>query len=179
MPGLGPVVLRSSWPRMLAVAATPALCGTVGLFVPLFTVRHDPQREKITPGLVLILVVIAAALSGFTLYVQHLNRVELYAGTLVVRSGWGTHQIPAAEIEAVTLERVLGSRMVTIWTKTGAARRAGVAGRTEGLFRQNFDRDLRLIGDWWLANRGPDWRQDQRTQHSSAVAAIADFDWRP
>jgi hypothetical protein len=148
-----PLVLRTSWGRALGTAGLHA---AVTIAVPLLIFK--PQSRGASPADLPIAVAVTVLVLGFLVAMQRRNIVVIGFGWLKVRSGYRTHTIPAADIQAVTLDRVLGSRVVTVWIRTGKARRASAAGRTDGVFRQHFERDWRRIGDWWLASRGTDWQ---------------------
>jgi hypothetical protein len=90
----------------------------------------------------------------------------LAEGELIVSSGIRAHILSASDVQAVTLERFLGCRTVKLWRGDGSHHRAAVAGRTGGLFRQNFDHDYHLIGQWWLANRGANWQPARATRRA-------------
>jgi hypothetical protein len=100
----------------------------------------------------------------------------LRSGELTVRSGLRAHDLRAADVQAVTLERVSGTRMVKLWLVDGSYHRVVVAGRTQGLLRQSFDRDYHLIGEWWLANRGAHWQPSVATRQAPIPL---DFNWSP
>ena len=142
------VVLRSSWPWRLVTALAPVL-----VFVLAEAVLLHGDRPAWNLADAVLAGVVWAGFVSLSLWMQRLNRVELRTGYLVSRSGRRTVDIPATAIQAVTLERFLGSRYVTVWTADGQHRRLPTAGRTQGLVAQHFDRDLRAVGDWWLANR--------------------------
>lgn len=163
------VVLRSSWQRRVVNALAP-LVGVV--IVQASVVGNDRAGWNLPDAL--LAAVLWAALVWFCLSMQSRNRLELRPGELYVRSGWRTSTVAASDIQGVAVERLLGTRLVTVWLRNGEKRRLPTAGRTEGLTTQRFDRDLRLIMDWWMANRTFD-----PVQERPVYGPITDFDWRP
>ena len=122
------VVLRSSWPRRLVTALAPVL---VFVLAEAFLLRGDRPAWNLSD--VALVAVVWAGFVSLSLWLQRRNRVELRPGYLVSRNGRRTAEIPATAIRAVTLERFLGSRYVTVWTVDGQHRRLPTAGRTQGL----------------------------------------------
>jgi hypothetical protein len=68
--------------------------------------------------------------------------------SIVLRGLWRSTTVAAAEIQAVTVGGGSLSQPVLLWTAD--RRRHSCPAITEA--------DLTVVGDWWLAHRGPDWR---------------------
>ena len=141
------MVLRSSWPRVLATSVSHLPIALLPIVMAKVDGRPVFSFELWLAGLVLLT-------GAVNLATGRRSQVELGPGLLTVRYGLRTRRFAATEIQAVTLERVNGSRAVTVWTRDGKPRRLGAAGRTDGLLEQHFERDWHLIGQWWLANGG-------------------------
>lgn len=183
--GTEPVVLRTSWPRIITAALSLPAGATLGLFLASVS-DGRPVPVGISTGALGAVVAYFALVSGGSAWLQRRNRLVLAAGELTVRNGFRSHVLAAADVQAVTLEREYGTRTVKLWLADGTYRRATAAGRTQGLLRQNFDRDYHLVGDWWLANRGPHWqprpaadRGPRLAPHAPHAPVPLDFDWNP
>jgi hypothetical protein len=173
--GAATVELRTSWARIAALALIGPASAASGFLLAFETGDHA-GRHGVPTGLLVAVVVYFAVLSAISAWLQRRNCVVLRTGELTVRSGLRAHVMRARDVQAVTLERFLGSRTVKVWLADGSYHRAAVAGRTRGLFRQNFDGDYHLIGDWWLANRGANWQPTPATRHAPVPL---DFNWNP
>jgi hypothetical protein len=175
----GPIILRTSWPRVLAPAVGSGLTPLVVPFV-LGVTNHQPP-SGFDPFWAWFPLPIAVAITLLSLWGERRKQLVLRAGSLSVRIGWRKRKISAADIVAVTLEREVGTRLVTLWTRDGKRHRIGVAGRTQGLWAQHFERDWHLIGQWWLANRGYDWQPQIEHVPTFATSSglLTGFDWRP
>jgi hypothetical protein len=170
-----PVVLRTSWARIVALALMIPACVSLSFVVP-FLLDDRAERHGFPAAISAAVIPYLAVVTAVNVWSQRRNCLVLRAGALTVRSGWRSHVLPAADVQAVTLDRTLGSRYVMLWLADGSSRRVVVAGRTRGVFRQNFDADYHLIGDWWLANRGAGWRPSAPPR---AAPVPLDFDWNP
>jgi hypothetical protein len=170
-----PMVFRSSWLRVIIAAGGTALA-PAAIPVVLLLGNHPPAPTDAWDLLPLAFAVVCACLA---VWGERRKQLVLRAGSLSLRAGWRRREIAAADITAVTLDRVAASRMVTIWTRDGKPHRASVVGRTKGLVKQSFDRDWHLIGQWWLANGGMPVEQ-QWTPPAIASGWVPNgFDWRP
>jgi hypothetical protein len=173
--GPAPVVLRTSWPRIVALALIGPASAAGGFLLAVET-GDRAGRHGVPTGLLAAVVGYFAVVSAGSAWAQRRNCVVLRPAEITVRSGIRAHVLSASEVQAVTLERFLGSRTVKVWLADGSYRRAAVAGRTRGLFQQNFDRDYHLVGEWWLANRGANWQPTLTTRHAPVPL---DFNWDP
>jgi hypothetical protein len=81
--------------------------------------------------------------------------LELHRGYLVLRRGWFSKATAACDVEDVRIERRPGwwNRKLVIVLTNGRRYRVYEPGRGAGLLRNDFDRDLQRVRDWWLANR--------------------------
>jgi hypothetical protein len=170
-----PIVMRSSWPRIMASALALPTGAAFGFFLA-FASGPQTGRHDISAEFVAALVVYFAVVTTGSAWLQRRNCLVLGPCELTVRSGLRAHVLGAADVQAVTLERFLGTRTVKLWLAGGGYQRVAVAGRTQGLFRENFDRDFHLIGDWWLANRGAHWQPSVATGQASVPL---DLNWNP
>lgn len=174
----GPVVLRKSWQRIVL----PAVLGCLpSLVIPWYFEAISSGRGLPGDPWAFIPLPLAVALAAVGLFADRRRVLILSAGTMTARIGWRTREIAARDITAVTLDRVNGSRVVSVWTRDGKAHRIHVAGRGRGLFQQSFEHDWHLIGQWWLANRGGDWQAPLSTVPTFATSweRLNGFDWRP
>lgn len=158
-------VLRTSWPRITALALTWPVSAAAG-FLGAYALDNRPARPAIALGPLAPLVVFLLAVGVLGAWLHRKQCLVLAESELTVSSGIRAHILSASNVQAVTLERFLGSRTVKLWRADGSHQRAWVAGRTSGLFRQNFDHDYHLIGQWWLANRGANWQPAPATRHA-------------
>ena len=170
-----PVVMRTSWPRIIAVTLVLPVGAAAGSLLAF--ALDPPVGEHISfTGPMAVLAGRVAVVSVIGAWLQHRNRLVLSEGQLTLRTGWRDRVLRAADIQAVTLERAYGSRTLRLWLDDGSCRSVVAVGRTQGLFRQNFDRDYHLVGEWWLANRGPHWQP--RTAFRQSPAPLT-FNWNP
>jgi len=174
----GPIALRSSWQRVVMPAVVSGLMPAI---VPVMLLLGNHPHAPAYHPFDLLPIAFSLAVCALSLWGERRKQLVLRAGSLTLRAGWRKREIAAADIAAVTLDRVAASRMVTIWTRDGKAHRASVAGRGRGLFRQSFDRDWHLVGQWWLANRGDTWQPVLPTVPTFATSWMVPigFDWRP
>lgn len=65
--------------------------------------------------------------------------------------------IPWADIQAIQIEPLLGSRTVVLHEASGRRTRlrAPITGPLS--WDRRFEEKFHTIGQWWLAHRGPDW----------------------
>lgn len=65
--------------------------------------------------------------------------------------------IPWADIQAVRIESVLGTRSVVLHVADG--RRTELSAPRSGFLAwdRHFEEKFHVIGDWWMTHRGPDW----------------------
>ncbi|BEP16089.1 hypothetical protein acdb102_44000 [Acidothermaceae bacterium B102] len=168
----GPIVLRSSWPRVLAASVSHLPIALMPATIAQLHGQPISSFELWLAGFVLLS-------SALSLVLGRRGRVELGPGRLTMRDGFRSRHIAVSEIQAVTLERVNGSRAVTVWTRSGKQRRIGAAGRTQGLLEEHFERDWHLIGQWWLANGGMPAEQQWTAPAIASGWTPNGFDWRP
>ncbi|MFK0157756.1 hypothetical protein ACIQVK_37535 [Streptomyces sp. NPDC090493] len=82
--------------------------------------------------------------------------VTLTPTTAVVHS-FRRRTIPWADVQAIQIESVLGSRTVVIYEAGGRQTRLR-APMTGFLNRdRSFEEKFHIIGRWWQQHRGPDW----------------------
>jgi hypothetical protein len=126
--------------------------GLIGAWLVLLSAPPHFLWVDVSALLIFIGVVILKHRSGGR------DGLELHSAFLVVRRGWTGWAAAACDIEDIRLERrwPWSSRNLTIAMKNGKRHIAHSAGRSEGLFKETFDRDLQRVRDWWLANRDLD-----------------------
>ncbi|MDX6217093.1 MAG: hypothetical protein QOG99_2677, partial [Frankiales bacterium] len=138
----GTVVLRPSRTAVLS-AFYPLLVLTAPVLVILSTGRRNLDSgflwAAFAPLALETVVLLAAALR---------RAVFLGSESVTLRGLWRSKTVAAADIQSVTVGGGSLSQPVLLWTAD--RRRHSCPAITEA--------DLTVVGDWWLAHRGPDWR---------------------
>ena len=154
--------IRSSalaWGMLAAAGAT--LLAVVALFAAL------PRREPM-PGLFFLpwlLLVIGSALVVDALWVRTCG-VDLLPEHALMR-GFGRRVVPWRDVQAVVRRPQTGGWLVQLVLDSGkpVTLRAPMISWDFGGKRQvaAYERDYHRIGQWWLAHRGPSWRESLDT----------------
>lgn len=135
------------WQR--ATPFMPTVVATAVLFV---TSRNEIPPPGGLPGLVtfwIVLVVVGALLPAYF-------GVTLTPSAAVVRN-IRRRTIPWADIQAIRIESILGTKSIVLHEANGRSTRLRAPTTAFLAWDRRFEEKFHVIGTWWLTHRGPDW----------------------
>ena len=103
-----------------------------------------------------------ASLVAFWIVLLVLGTLPPSLGVTLTPSGAVVHNlrrrtIPWADIQAIGIESVLGTRSIVLHETNG--RRTELSAPRSGFLAwdRHFEEKFHVIGEWWMNHRGPDW----------------------
>lgn len=137
----GTLVVRPSYLTMF-YSTMPLLA----LLIPVATwVRRGTVGDR---GFFVFWLALLAIDGTVAILIGTRRQVELGPTTLRHRNIVRWHTIAAEDIQAVTLSDMGMTETLRVWTSDRQSHRPAAL----------TSRELQLVGDWWVAHRGADWR---------------------